>query len=115
MGSILMLVPLDKHRMDVGGNVYPLEGVIVAENFSKNLDIREGLLGILEGECDDFFLDWLKAELWIVVEVENDSDLVHILYYNMVKFKQGFIVYEGTIKKSLNYIRKKKNENSVRV
>jgi len=105
MKYINILVPLDQNRMGVNGEVYPFSGFITSKNFLDNDDLRNGFSGILEGNCSKYFLKWLDQKIWVVIRTENKNIVTVDYYNNIIKFKNGLILYSGNLSSSLNYIK----------
>ena len=108
---ILVLVHVDQNHVDVAGNEYPLEGYIEAEKFTDDLDLRYGLLGVPWGKTVGFPYDHVNEGKWIVVKTQISDDIIIFNeYYNQIKFKNGFVLYSGTIQQCAKFIIKNKND-----
>lgn len=102
---VFMLVYVDSEWMDIGGNTYPIEGYIEAKEFTRDIDIRYGLYGILWGKIDYLSYERIKDGHWLVVKTELSEDLIKTDYYNgHYKFKNGFVVYAGNIRSAAKFI-----------
>jgi hypothetical protein len=107
---VLMLVNVDEEWRDIGGNEYLKEGYIEAKKFTKDIDIRYGLCGIVFAVTGYFPYEDLEGGNWVVVKTEFNDDLTKTeYYYNRYKFKNGIIVHLGDFKSSLKYILHSKN------
>jgi len=102
---VLMLVYVDEEWMDIGGNEYPPEGYIEAKNFTEDIDIENGLYGIMWGKTCHFPYEKLKDSNWVVVKVEVSEEIIKTDgYYNRYKFRCGSVVHTGDIKSAGKYI-----------
>lgn len=109
---VLMLSYVDENWMDIGGNVYPLEGFIEAENFKRDIDIRTGLNGILWGQTHYLPYEKIDKGNWTVVKAEISDDLIKTDWqHNRYKFPYGIIVYSGNIRSAAKYIIKNKDND----
>lgn len=98
--------------MDIGGNIYPTEGFIVAKNFTRDIDVRFGLNGILWGKTCYFPYEKIDKGHWAVVKIELTEDLIQTDYrYNRYKFSNGFVVYTGSLRFAADYILEHKNDS----
>ena len=107
---VFMLVYVDNDWLDIGGNEYPTEGYVEANNFTNDIDIQNGLYGIMWGKT--FYLPYEKIDQghWIVVKTETNEELIKTdWYYNRYKFKYGAVVYAGNIRSAAKYIIKNKD------
>lgn len=108
---VLLLVYVDDDWMDIGGNSYPKEGYIEARKFTNDIDIRLGLYGILWGDIKKLEYEKTNAGYWLVVKAEWSDDLIKTDYFaNRYKFRNGIVVFCGSLKSSRNYIRKHEND-----
>ncbi|MAG26127.1 hypothetical protein CMI47_11245 [Candidatus Pacearchaeota archaeon] len=98
---ILVLIALDKYRSDLLGNVFPYDGIVVAESFCGDREVTNGLIGSLNGENEHF--QHPKPKNWVVVRVHKD-DAVHI-ESTIIKFHKGFVLEYGTKKKTMRCIK----------
>lgn len=109
---VLILSYVDENWMDIGGNVFPIEGFIEAKNFEKNADIRTGLNGILWGQSGYLPYERINKGNWAVIKTEISDELIKTDYNsNRYKFPNGIIVYSGNLRSAARYIIKHKNEN----
>jgi hypothetical protein len=109
---VLMLSYVDENWMDIGGNVFPIEGFIKAKNFEKDADIRTGLNGILWGEASHLPYERINKGNWVVVKTEISDDLIKTDHHdNRYKFSNGIIVYSGNLRSAAKYIIKHKGDN----
>jgi len=109
---VLVLTYVDNDWLDIGGNLYPTEGYIEAKNFTKDIDIRFGLCGILWGKIHFLPYEKINTGHWIVVKTEVKEDLIKTDWYlNRYKFNNGFVVYAGNLRSAAKYIIKHKNES----
>ncbi len=109
---VLMLVYADGNWMDIGGNVYPTEGYIEAQEFTRDIDIRYGLCGILWGETCYLPYEKTCSGNWLAVKTELNEDLIKTdSYYNRYKFRNGLVVYSGNLKLTSKYIVKHKDKD----
>lgn len=110
---VLMLVYVDGEWRDIGDNLYPLEGYIEAQEFTRDIDIRYGLNGIPWGKT--CFLPYEKIDgNWIVVKTEFGEDLITTdFYYNRYKFKNGNVVYSGNLRSAAEYIIDNKDDDDL--
>ena len=110
---VLMLSYVDENWMDIGGNIYPPEGFVEAKNFTRDIDVRFGLNGILWGKTCYFPYEQINKGNWTVVKTELIDDLIKTEhYYNRYKFPNGWIVYSGSLRDSAKYIVRHKNDDS---
>jgi hypothetical protein len=106
---VLMLVYIDEKRLDIGNNIYPLEGYIEAQKFTRDINIRYGLYGIMWGKTYYFSYEKIQGN-WAVVKIEMNDNVIKVDgFYNRYKFNNGFIVHSGTLASSAKYIIKNKN------
>jgi len=113
---VFVMVYLDDDRIDIAGNQYPypLHSPVVAKEFSNDIDIQNGLYGILWGKTDHLIYEKLNSGFWIVLKVEKNSELICIdKFYNRYKFKTGKIVYNGIIRNCSKYIIQHKNDPEI--
>jgi len=109
---VLMLSYIDENWIDVGGNIFPIEGFIEAKNFERNIDIRTGLNGILWGKSSYLPYERINNGNWVVIKTEISDDLIRIdTYNNRYKFLNGTIVYSGNLRSAAKYIIKHKNDD----
>ena len=109
---VLMLSYVDENWMDIGGNIFPTEGFIEAKNFTKDIDIRTGLNGILWGKTCYLPYEKMNKGNWTVVKTEISDDLIQTdHYYNRYKFPNGTIVYSGNLSSAAKYIIENKDDN----
>ncbi len=102
---VLMLVYVDENWMDIGGNIYPPEGFVKAKDFTKDIDIQNGLYGILWGKTCYFPYEKIDVGNWLVVKTELSEDLIKTdWYYNRYKFCNGWVVHAGNTRSSAKYI-----------
>ena len=102
---VLMLVYVDSNLMDIGGNIYPVEGYVEANNFTEDIDIRNGLYGILWGKTCSLSYEKIDSDNWIVIKTEISEDLIKTdFYYNYYKFRSGTVVYFGNLRSAAKYI-----------
>ena len=107
---VLMLVYLDKEWMDIGGNEYPSEGYIEAKKFTADINIENGLYGIMWGKTCHFPYEKLINGNWIVVKTEVCDEVIQVdHYYNRYKFKCGIVVHTGDVQSAAKYIIDNKN------
>ena len=104
-----MLLYIDENWLDIGGNVYPIEGFIESKNFVKNVDVRTGLSGILWGQATILPYEKINKGNWAVVKTEISDDLIRTDYCsNHYKFRNGIVVYSGNLRSAAKYIIKHK-------
>jgi len=109
---VLMLVYVDENWMDIGGNTYPIEGFVEAKEFTKDLDIRFGLYGIMWGKTSYFPYEQAYRGNWIVVKTEISEDIIKVdWHYNRHKFYSGSVVYSGNLRDAAMYIIEHKNDS----
>jgi hypothetical protein len=109
---VLMLSYVDENWMDIGGNIFPIEGFIESKNFERNADIRTGLNGILWGQSSYLPYEKINNGNWVVVKTEVSEDLIKTDHYNnRYKFLNGIIVCSGNLRDAAKYIIKHKNDN----
>ena len=102
---VFMLVYIDDEWMDIGGNKYPTEGYIEANNFTNDIDIQNGLYGIMWGKTCYFPYEKMDNGHWVVVKTEKNEELIETdCYYNRYKFRYGAVVHSGGIKTAAKYI-----------
>ena len=108
---VLMLVYVDDDWLDIAGNKYPIEGFIEAKKFTKDIDIRSGLYGVLWGKTWHFPYEQITKGHWIVVKTEYDEDLIKTEWNNeRYKFKNGWVVHIGNLRSAAKFILQKKND-----
>lgn len=102
---VFILVYVDDNLIDMAGNKYSSEGYVKAHKFTKNIDIRYGLYGILWGKTDYLIYERIKEDSnWVVVK-SHSSGLIKISRIsNRVKFKNGLILYLGNVINAAKYI-----------
>jgi len=111
---VLMLVYCDEEWMDIGGNEYPPEGYVEAKKFTYDIDIENGLYGIMWGKTCYFPYEKLENKNWVVVKTEISEDIIKIdSYYNRYKFRCGSVVHTGDIRSASKYILKNKNASGL--
>ena len=102
---VLMLSYIDENWIDIGGNVFPIEGFVKAKNFERNIDIRTGLNGILWGQTSYLPYEKVNGGNWTVIKTDISDDLIRTEYYhNRYKFSSGVIVYSGNLRSAAKYI-----------
>jgi hypothetical protein len=111
---ILILVHLDKNKVDIAGNKYNGVGdVIEAKEFTKDKDIRYGIYGVPWGKTHYFLYDRLIDGFWAVIKTENNDNFIPVdKYYNTVKVKSGLILHIGTIESAAQFIINAKNDKT---
>ena len=72
------------------GFFWPESGPVECSDWDPKPKCGHGLHGLLHGEGDGSLLDWDLAAKWLIVEVENYTDLD-----GRVKFERGNVVYCG--------------------
>lgn len=108
---VFMLVYVDDEWMDMGGNKYSIEGYIEANNFTNDIDLQNGLYGIMWGKTCYFPYERINKGHWLVVKTEKNKELIETdCYYNRYKFKYGAIVHAGNIKTAAKYILENKDD-----
>lgn len=108
---VLLLVYVDGDRKDIGGNIYPTQGHIEAKKFTRDVDIRFGLYGILWGEAPYLVYEKINKGHWLVVKAELSEDLIRTDWHlNHHKFNSGFVVCSGDLETASKYIIKNKND-----
>lgn len=111
---VFILVYVDEEWIDLSGNKYPIEGYITANNFTNDIDLRNGLHGIMWGKTRYFPYENIYEGHWLVVKTEANDELIRTdWYYNRYKFKTGFIVCAGNIKTAAKYILNNKDESLI--
>jgi hypothetical protein len=109
---VLILSYVDENWLDIGGNIFPIEGFIEAKNFERNADIRTGLNGILWGQSSYLPYEKINNGNWVVVKTEVSEDLIKTDHHNnRYKFLNGIIVYSGNLRSAAKYIIKHKDDN----
>lgn len=102
----LVLVYLNPDRTDKVGNVYPESGKIKCDNFEHNKKVNEGLYGILWGQNPKS--SWIPQQddlIWSVVETPVTNDLFFLdRAQDIVKFKRGEVVANGSLSECIEYI-----------
>ena len=103
---VYMLVYVDNNWADIANNEYPTEGFVIAKNFTYDIDISNGLYGILWGKTNDYFLyEKFDKGRWLVIKTEFNDDIINTDYYhNRYKFKQGWISHSGDILSASEFI-----------
>ena len=102
---VLMLVYVDEEWKDIGGNEYPYDGYIEAKKFNYDIDIEQGLYGIMWGKTSHFSYEKLKNGNWVVVKTEICEEIIKVDgFYNRYKFRCGTVVYTGDIMSASKYI-----------
>jgi len=102
---VLMLSYVDENWIDVGGNIFPIEGFVEAKVFEKDIDIRTGLNGILWGQTSYLSYEKIDKGNWTVIKTEISDDLIRTdHYYNRYKFPSGIIVCSGNLRDCAKYI-----------
>ena len=104
---VLLLVYVDNDWKDIGGNIFPQEGYIEAKEFTADIDIRFGLCGILWGETTSFPYERMDSGHWLVVKTESNAELIRTdCHLNRYKFRNGSVVFCGSLKSARKYIKK---------
>jgi hypothetical protein len=102
---LLMLVYVDDEWLDIAGNKYPRDGYVFAKNFTRDIDLTNGLCGIPWGKADKLVYERTDKGHWFVVKIEKTTELIRISplqpYY---KFRAGFVEHSGTLKSCAQYI-----------
>ena len=101
---VLMLVYVNDKNKDIANNEYPEKGYIKAKKFIRNIDISNGLSGCLWGNLRKCFYENINGK-WIIVRTENNN-LIKIDYDGRYKFKEGVVLYEGTVFACVKFILK---------
>ena len=108
---VLMLVYLDEDWLDLSGNKYHSEGFIEAKEFTNDIDLQNGLYGIMWGKTNYFPYEKIDKGHWAVVKTEINQELIKTdWHYNRYKFRNGFIVYLGSLRSAAKYILKHKDD-----
>ena len=100
MDHVKIAVPLDSEGIDIGGNLYPKSGFILAKNFCNDDDIRSGLWGFVN--IDSSFAQSFNQEKWCLIQRTNKKIIIIDNFYNIVKFDSGIIINYG----NMHYISK---------
>jgi len=109
---VLMLSYVDENWMDLGGNIFPIEGFVEAKVFEKDINVRTGLTGILWGQTSYLSYEKIDKGNWTVIKTEISCDLIRTdHYYNRYKFPSGIIIYSGNLRDSAKYIIKHKSDD----
>ena len=99
-----ILCYVDDNWMDIGGNVYPEDGVVTAKEFTNDINIECGLYGIFWGKTEKLFYEKLSGN-WIVVKVEVDNNFIVVdSLSNTVKFNNGMIICSGNAYEMGSYL-----------
>ena len=104
---LLVLVCLDKNKIDIAGNQYPREGFVRAKEFTTDIDLRYGLYGNLWGKISPFSIDDedIKNNYWAVVKTTRDDNIILINSFdNKIKFESGFVLHIGSIRSAGRFI-----------
>lgn len=102
---VFILVYVDDNLMDMAGNKYSCEGYIKAQKFTKDIDIKYGLYGILWGKTDYLIYEKIKKNNnWTVVKSHSSGLIKVSRVTNRVKFKSGLILYLGNVINAAKYI-----------
>ena len=97
--------------MDIGGNKYPIKGYVEADNFTNDIDIENGLYGIMWGKTFHLSYEQINEGKWVVVKTEISELLIEIdRLCNRYKFKYGIVVHSGTVTTASQYIIDHKND-----
>ena len=108
---VLILVYVDNDWMDIAGNVYPSEGYVEADHFTKDIDIQHGLYGILWGKTERLPYEKINEGHWCVVKAELSEDLIRTdSFLNRYKFSRGFVVHSGNLLSAAEYIVENKHD-----
>ncbi len=104
---------VDENWMDIGGNIYPKEGLVTSKEFTDDINIQFGLYGILWGQTDYLLYEKTKNSNWVVVKVELDNNFIVVdKFHNRVKFKDGMILCSGSIRKTGRFLWNNRNVSS---
>lgn len=111
---VLLLSYIDDNRTDIGGTVFPEEGFIESKNFKKDINIRNGLTGILWGESNTLPYEKINKGFWLVIKTEKNDDFIRTdILDNRYKFPNGTILYCGDLISAANYIIEHKNDDDL--
>jgi hypothetical protein len=109
---VLLLVYVDNDLLDIGGNLYPKEGYVESNEFSKDIDIRYGLYGIMFGKTNKLQYENINSGHWIVVKTELNEYIIKTdRCLNRYKFNNGFVVHFGNLESASEYIIDNKNND----
>lgn len=113
--SHLILVPLDKNNMDMAGHIFPLNGHILAKEFSLDHDISNGFFGSFLGKTPIKNLKEIDNGKWAVVSIDDSENYIKISTIdNWVKFSKGMIVISDKLQTCLDFIEEERIcENSI--
>lgn len=102
----LILVSLNKDMSDAGGNIYPEDGPVKCREFTANTKITSGLYGTDGGRfTENPYCNVLPGDPWVVVRIEINDDLIVVSKeYNLVKFREGTVVFFGDLDKCAEHI-----------
>lgn len=99
-----VLCYIDENWMDIGGNIFPEDGVVSAKEFTDDINIQFGLYGILWGITDCLIYENIDGD-WVVVKVEIDNDFMFVdEFYNRVKFNNGMVVCSGSVEEAGEFL-----------
>ena len=105
-----MLCYVDENKMDIGGNVYPQHGLIIASKFTDDINIETGLYGILWGEMNNAIYEKIEKGYWAVVKTADNKALIPIdKGNNRYKFKSGLVLYLGALRGAGEFIWNNRN------
>jgi len=108
---VIVVVYLDEEMTDIAGHEFPASGFINSDNFTRDIDIRNGYYGVLWGKTHYFPYEKLDRGYWAVVKTDYNDNLIMVdSYHNRVKFKNGIILYLDRFKKISNFILDNKDD-----
>lgn len=111
---LLILVHLDRYQNDIADNKFSRVGdVVVAKEFSRDIDITKGIYGVPWGYTEYFDKEDIYGGFWAVVKTEYNDNIIPIdKFYNTVKFRSGIILHIGTLQSASKFIIKSKRDES---
>ena len=105
------MIHLDRYKRDLASNKFSNYGFVKADNFTKDVDLRFGISGVLWGKTNTLPYTSYKGDYWSVVKTEYSEDFIMVnRFCNEVKFQSGIILYMGTLTESANFIIKVKDD-----
>lgn len=110
----LVLCHIDRYKNDIAGNKFGSVGdMIVAKEFTRDIDITKGLHGIPWGYTYTLQFDNIEQGFWAVVKTELNANIIVVdQIYNIIKFRNGIILHVGDLTTASKFIIKTRNEES---
>ena len=98
----LILIPLHKDWKDLNGVIF-LKGNVISDNFVKDKDITNGLMGFKWGYTSQRLVNGF-GDNFAVAKVSEDVIVLDDTF-NVVKFSSCYVLLRSTFKNCIDFIR----------